>query len=616
MRTTIWMLALLASATHAADIYVDRAGSDANPGSIGSPVQSITRGVALASAGDTVWLRAGTWRESVTVSKSGTAAAPLTIAAYPGETPMVKGSQIVGGWVTSGIPNVWVKTAWTIASQQVFIDSAPLQQIGVPSSFYAGTASPTDPTVMIAPVGAGLADVVAGSFFFDANAQKLYVRLADNGDPNTHLVEASTARRLMMLDGASWVVVRGIAFRHSCTSAFQAGGAAIELGNYCELDRCDIQWCDFAGVAMGYQRSGAQVIGCTISNNGDSGIGASSSYGFTVRGCTITGNNYRGFNTAWHAGGIKCVTKSYGTIENCTINGNKGQGVWFDYCDGGNPSLLRRCLISGNAAASGGGIMVEASKNVTIANNVIADNDRRGVYVAASDDVMVVLNTVTGTRTQNAIDVSGMPRAGKTLTNVTICSNLVSGNACQHDLMMVKENGTDIVGLHCDYNLFYRSTGSVALWWGLDGRGGWAGTTYPTVVAWKAAFAGSTHCLQADPLLVSGQALAANSPAIDAGCDAPGVTDDFGGNPRAGSNDIGALEYGTAPVRTSGSSDSSSSSSSSIPSASGFSGSAGPSSGAGSGSGCGIGSGLAIVGLALAFSLKNVLSWIAPRPKS
>jgi hypothetical protein len=56
-----------------------------------SPGQSIQSAVNSANAGDTVQIRAGTYNESISVSRSGTASAPIVITGYPGERPVIDG---------------------------------------------------------------------------------------------------------------------------------------------------------------------------------------------------------------------------------------------------------------------------------------------------------------------------------------------------------------------------------------------------------------------------------------------------------------------------------------------------------------------------------------------
>jgi len=71
--------------------YVATGGSDSSPGTISQPFRTIKKGVSVLKAGDTVYIRSGTYYENLDgnrdVIPSGTSwANPVTIAAYPGET--------------------------------------------------------------------------------------------------------------------------------------------------------------------------------------------------------------------------------------------------------------------------------------------------------------------------------------------------------------------------------------------------------------------------------------------------------------------------------------------------------------------------------------------------
>ena len=71
--------------------YVATDGNDSNPGTIDRPFRTIQEAVDRAQAGDTVYVRAGTYVEKVTISNSGTATAPITVAAYPDEEAVIDG---------------------------------------------------------------------------------------------------------------------------------------------------------------------------------------------------------------------------------------------------------------------------------------------------------------------------------------------------------------------------------------------------------------------------------------------------------------------------------------------------------------------------------------------
>jgi hypothetical protein len=72
--------------------FVDAAkGDDKNDGSKAKPWKTIQHGVRRLKPGETLYLRGGTYYEKVVLSRSGTAEAPITIAAYPGELPVLDG---------------------------------------------------------------------------------------------------------------------------------------------------------------------------------------------------------------------------------------------------------------------------------------------------------------------------------------------------------------------------------------------------------------------------------------------------------------------------------------------------------------------------------------------
>jgi hypothetical protein len=73
--------------------YVATTGSDANPGTLAQPFRTIQHGLDVATApGDTVYVRGGTYKEQVTFTHSGTAGAPISLQAYPGEHPIIHGT--------------------------------------------------------------------------------------------------------------------------------------------------------------------------------------------------------------------------------------------------------------------------------------------------------------------------------------------------------------------------------------------------------------------------------------------------------------------------------------------------------------------------------------------
>jgi hypothetical protein len=93
LAASIGLAGAFASAPVAAggSYYVATNGNDSNPGTQSQPWRTIQKAANTLIAGDTVYVRAGTYSETVTPQNSGTASGSITYRAYSGETVVVDG---------------------------------------------------------------------------------------------------------------------------------------------------------------------------------------------------------------------------------------------------------------------------------------------------------------------------------------------------------------------------------------------------------------------------------------------------------------------------------------------------------------------------------------------
>lgn len=83
------------AANGATSYYVSTAGADSNPGTQASPWRTINHAAQLATAGQTVFVRGGTYNEYVTIANSGNASAGyITFQNFPGERAIVDGTGV------------------------------------------------------------------------------------------------------------------------------------------------------------------------------------------------------------------------------------------------------------------------------------------------------------------------------------------------------------------------------------------------------------------------------------------------------------------------------------------------------------------------------------------
>lgn len=79
--------------------YVSPSGDDADEGSFGKPWRTLSKASAVAEAGDTVFIRGGTYNERLIPANGGTSESPIIFASYPGETAIIDGTGVdVDNW--------------------------------------------------------------------------------------------------------------------------------------------------------------------------------------------------------------------------------------------------------------------------------------------------------------------------------------------------------------------------------------------------------------------------------------------------------------------------------------------------------------------------------------
>ena len=88
------LLSILTQRAWAADYYVSKSGSDSNPGTEAQPWKTIQKAANTLAAGDTVYIKAGTYKERVIPKNSGSSGKYITFTAYPGDTVSIDGSGI------------------------------------------------------------------------------------------------------------------------------------------------------------------------------------------------------------------------------------------------------------------------------------------------------------------------------------------------------------------------------------------------------------------------------------------------------------------------------------------------------------------------------------------
>lgn len=92
----LFVVLLLASsalfAQTGANYYVSTSGNDHNPGTLARPWLTIQHAANTATAGATVYVMGGVYKQSISFPNSGTATEPIIFTSYPGQTAIIDGT--------------------------------------------------------------------------------------------------------------------------------------------------------------------------------------------------------------------------------------------------------------------------------------------------------------------------------------------------------------------------------------------------------------------------------------------------------------------------------------------------------------------------------------------
>jgi hypothetical protein len=538
--------------------YVSTSGSDSNPGTFSAPFRTIGKGVRTAQAGDTVMVRGGIYSEEVIFDHGGVAGSPLTVQNYAGESVTLDGSMTVTGWTQLAGTNVWQANFTHVAGifsasggtpnsgfddalaqstcpdgydysgdrrSLLYVDNTPDQNHWLKPLCILGASAEASPSTL--PAGTFATDVtpppLPNNGHYENTTNKIYVRLADNSNPNAHQIRIGAYSKGMLFWGpnVSYINISGLSLRLAFNSmvfsadpgvsnhiAMNALDFSLDKGtvlssNFCtnnlSLTNSHIHDMEYEGVHLEGDNS-------TIDNNViEKTIAPWSKWG--SMGINVLGNSNR---------------ISRNTINNITIaeDYHGGMGIFMEEWYNGtgdvgcHPETNQSNIIERNRIhdVTGNGIYNGGGDSNTIRNNIIYNNGGQGIGI----DFGGSGGGPTGTQQQ--------------AVNNSIYNNTVYGNG---DFAIALNGGAQ--GTYLRNNILYNNLNGI-----YNVSGG-------AVV---------DHNLQSSPNFVNAAAgdfhLQSGSAAIDAGTNT-GVPNDYDGSnrPQGAGYDDGAYEVGvTSPTAT------------------------------------------------------------------
>lgn len=432
--------------------------SDDGPGTAERPWRTIARAARTGALqpGDAVLIREGVYREAVRPRTGGTGPdARVTYAAYPGETVVVTGADVTtdrwrrlgdGTWAL-----VWTGPALlTYTEDDVFrremvvADGDVLRPVFrredlVPGTFWA-EGPPEAPRRLVArfpgdvpPSEAGPVEVATRTVLFAPTGEDVYAACGDASTPG-------------------WLRVVGLAFRHATNRAQWGAVCAGREGALFEDVR--VEWTN--GLGLDTSGRGHVFLRTEADLNGQMGWGGACTDCLVEDGSAV-GNNWKGYDPFWEAGGGKWVRSSGTVIRRHLAAYNGGPGIWLDIDNQDN--TVEGALVVGNEVAgvmlelrttgtlvqhnviartrqrawSGTGVLSQAASRNLVLHNTVVDNDGTGVWLRLdperrAPDVgsLVVGNRLGGntTRADEAREIQVEAASVETLRSLVLGGNL------------------------------------------------------------------------------------------------------------------------------------------------------------------------------------------------
>lgn len=468
-------VAIVVAVTTGLSFYVSTAGKDTNPGTLAAPWKTIQHAANQALAGDTVYVRRGTYHQSINLPRSGSATAgSIVFQSYPGELAIVDGTGV-----------------------------------------------------------ACCGDSIQGLFNITGNESYLIIEGFEIQNYTSNNVNNEPAAIYISGSGSYLQILNNIA--HGITETAGSSGNAHGIGIYgtsaTPLSNIVVGGNDVYGMVTGNSETitfdgnvdGFTVTGNLVHDNNNIGIDATGFYSTGPSGHDQARNGVISGNTVYN------IT----SVKNPAYNGYAADGI---YCDGCTQVLIERnlvydCDLNIEAASENRG---RDTSYVTMNNNVVYGGNLAGISiggyassVGGSDHVVIVNNTLFN----NNIAGGG----GDFQIQYHATSNLFENNivyAGSQGIIVYGSVDSTSAPVTADYNLYY--TAASPQWW----YQGVEHTTFAAWQQASSQDKHS-HFENPGLLSVKSPYnfdLAAKSPALGAGNYALGVADygtlDFAGNPR------------------------------------------------------------------------------------
>lgn len=297
--------------------------------------KTIAEGVSALKPGDTLTIRPGEYRETVSATLVGIAEAPITIRAWRAGSVLLRGDVDLNDFRPApGLRHVFV-TEMKQRAESVFERS---------------TFRTLEPKMSAAEV-----ELALMSYFHDEKSGRLYVHTSDSLPPAAHAIGASvTNANGLLLTGSRHVIVEGLSFTGFSHRDYEVQhgsrtrwGLMLKDCEHCTVRKC-VSYLNSGGIHLLGKGQGCVVEDCTAFGNWSRHIDIGNNIvGWGVAGTTFQRNRVEGHmpdastsrnDITFYSGGDSCAM-----IDNLAINASVMiKGDLKDAVQRGNVCICRK----------------------------------------------------------------------------------------------------------------------------------------------------------------------------------------------------------------------------------------------------------------------------------
>ncbi len=349
--------------------YVAKNGNDNNPGTEQYPWLTITKAANTLVAGQTVYVKAGTYNEKITITKSGSPGNYITFAAYPGDNVTIDGSGIsIPYWegLVRTFGASYVKISGFRVMNSRFMGIMATSDYGSPAKLPAGVT-----------IEKNYVTNTASSAIFVEDGRGIII------DGN-EITKAQTMQGLSRQTHETITLTKADGFEIKNNKLYNNHFESIDAkegSSNGKIHHNDISQHESAGIyvdAWDKASHGIEIFDNIIhdgSLSGARGIALAAETGGSLKNVKVYNNIV--YNNA--AIGIAIASYSTGPIDNATLSSN---------------TVYNNGLVD----AWGGGIVIEdkSATNVIIVNNIAYQNHARGNLITDNGGNSALFNNLVG----------------------------------------------------------------------------------------------------------------------------------------------------------------------------------------------------------------------------